>query len=65
MKHQQSERSLVTLGNAGELVNNIVQGVIGNEVADTFNGTPLSREVIYDSALTQFQQTAAVHLKKA
>lgn len=63
MKLQQSEKTLVVLGNAGELVRNIAQGVIGNEVADTFNGSPLTRAIIYQSAQAQFQAASATFLK--
>jgi hypothetical protein len=61
MKHAKSQQTLTTLANAGELVNAIVQGVIGNEVADTFNGSPLSRGVVYQLAQTQFQAKVAKH----
>ena len=62
MKMPQSEQTLVTLANASELVNNIAQGILGNEVADTFAGSPLSRTVIYNLAQTQFQATLAKHM---
>lgn len=61
MKSKSSQQTLVTLANAGELVNNIAQGVIGNEVADTFNGSPLTRAVVYNLAQTQFQASVAKH----
>lgn len=63
MKLQQSEKTIVTLANASELVRNIAQGVIGNEVADTFNGSSLTRGIIYQSAQAQFQAAAAPFLK--
>lgn len=59
MKHKQSQQTLTTLGNAAELVNAIVQGVVGNEVADTFNGSPLSRGIVYNLAQTQFQASVS------
>lgn len=62
MKLPQSEQTLVTLANASELVNNIAQGILGNEVADTFAGSPLSRTVIYNLAQTKFQATLAKHM---
>lgn len=55
MKRKESEQTLVVLANAAELVNNIAQGVIGNEVADTFAGNDLTRGVVYNLAQTQFQ----------
>lgn len=63
MKTQQSEKTLVVLANASELVCCIAQGVIGNEVADTFNGSPLTREVIYQSAQAQCQKAVSTHTK--
>lgn len=63
MKLPQSEKTLVVLANAGELVRNIVQGVIGNEVADTFNGSPLTRGLIYQAAQTEFQASVSNHTK--
>lgn len=55
MRHPQSERTLVTLANASELVNNVAHNIMGNEVADTFGGSPLTRSVLYSLAQTQFQ----------
>lgn len=62
MKSQQSTQTLVTLANAGELVNQIAQGVMGNEVADTFGGSPLSHAIVYNLAQTQFQSAVSKHL---
>lgn len=62
MKNQASERTLVTLANASELVVGISQSIIGNEVADTFNGSPLSRELIHHLAQTTFQSNVAQYL---
>ena len=55
MKKKESEHTLVVLANGSDLVNNIAQNVIGNEVADTFAGSPLSRSIIHNLAQTQFQ----------
>ena len=55
MKHLESERTLVTLANASELVISITQNVVGNDIADTFNGSPLSRELIHSLAQTSFR----------
>lgn len=62
---KESERTLVTLANASELVNNIAQGVIGNEVADTFNGSPLTRATIYNLTQTRIQAALSKHLRSA
>ena len=61
MKSALTERTVVTLANAGELVKNITQAILGNEVADTFNGNPLTKDILYNMAQTQFQ--AAVSSK--
>lgn len=55
MKLRQSQQTLVTLANATELVQSIVLGVVGNEVADTFDGNELTRGVVYAMAQTKFQ----------
>jgi len=62
MQNKQSETTLVTLANAAELVRHIVQGIVGNEVADTLNGSPLTRQVIYDFAQSEFQSSVAKYL---
>lgn len=56
MNNSKSERTLVTLANAGELVSNIALEVMGNEVADSFAGSPLTRATIHNLAQTRFQQ---------
>lgn len=62
MKLRQSEQTVVTLANAGELVKNITQCVIGNEVADTLNGSPLNGNVILGLAQSKFQQSVSKYL---
>ena len=57
-----SQKTLVTLANASDLVFNIMQGVIGNEVADTFNGSPLTRDIVYNLAQTQFQAAVSAQI---
>lgn len=59
---KQSEITLTTLANAGELVQGLVRHVMGNEIADTFNGSPLTRQVLLDLAQTQFQAETAKFL---
>lgn len=63
MKLIQSEKTVVTLANAGELVANIARGVLGNEVADTIGGSPVTRDTIYDMAMTQAQAATAPYTK--
>jgi hypothetical protein len=62
LNNQDSERTLVTLANANELVASVAQGVLGNEVADTLNGSPLSRSIIYNLAQTCFQRKVTPYL---
>jgi len=56
MKNRESEQTVVVLANAGDLVLRISQQVLGNEVADTFNGSPLNAALIQNLAQTKFQQ---------
>lgn len=56
MKNQQSVNSVITLGVAGHLVSAIVQGVVGNEVADTLQGSEVTSELLQDLAQTEFQK---------
>lgn len=44
---QAANSTLATLANANELVRCVAQEVVGNEIADTINGSPISRETIY------------------
>lgn len=62
MKHRASERTLVTLANAGELVTAITQNIVGNEIADTITGSPITCELIHDLAQTNFQNSLAKYL---
>lgn len=63
MKLRESQQTLTTLANGAELVRHIAQGVVGNEVADTFNGSPLTRGVLYNLAQTKFQSAVSKHLQ--
>jgi hypothetical protein len=62
MKRRESTNTLVTLANAGELVSNIAAGVLGNDVADTFNGSPLTTSVVQNIAQTQFQNALSKYI---
>lgn len=55
MKDKNTFETVVTLSNAAELVTVLAQGVLGNEVADTLHGSPLTRSVIYNQAMVRFQ----------
>ncbi len=53
MKLKQSEQTLVTLGNAANIVTLIAQNVLGDDVADTLEGTPITRQAITDMTLLE------------
>lgn len=59
MKLKQSEQTLVTLANATQLVRNIAQGVLGNDIASTFAGSDITRQVIDNNAQSHFQAAVA------
>lgn len=65
MKNQQSVQTLVTLANGAELVSNIAHGVMGNEIADTFNGQDLNTKQIQTLAQVQFQASVTKYLGAA
>lgn len=56
MKYKQSVTSLVSLGNAAELVNAIAKKVVGTEVADTLSGSPISDEMIMNLAASSIEK---------
>jgi len=62
MDSNESIATLAVLANANEFVNAIAQGVIGNEVADTINGSPLTRDAIFNLTQTKMQTTVAPYL---
>jgi len=47
MKNRETERTVVTLGNGVDLVAQIAKKVVGEEVADMYDGAPLSNEVMH------------------
>lgn len=61
MKNINSVTTAVSLANGADLVANIAMGVIGNEVANTFNGVPLTRAAIYELAQVSFQAKVATY----
>lgn len=65
MKHPQSVTSTLTLANCNELVANIARGVLGNDVADTFQGNVISKNLVFNMVQTEAQQKLAAHLKGA
>lgn len=61
MKNIKSLNTVVTLANANTLVTKIAQQVIGSDVADTIGGSALTRDVIYNLALSRFQSKLNTH----
>lgn len=55
MQHRESIMTLATLANASELARIVAQGVLGNEVADSINGSELTRQALYDLSQADFQ----------
>jgi hypothetical protein len=55
MKHIESERTVVAIANAAELVAAVAMEVMGNDVANTFNGSPITRSMVHDLSITTFQ----------
>ena len=65
MKLKESQQTVVVLANAAELVRSIAQEVMGNDVADTFEGSPLSRGILYNLAQTEFQSSVSKYVAGA
>ena len=55
MNNRESERTLVTLANAEELVALVTKNIVGEEVADMYDGAPLTLDVARRLALVKFQ----------
>lgn len=64
MKSRQSERTVVTLGNASQLFSHVLQGVVGNEIADSIDGSPLTRTALYTIANAEFNAALDHYLEK-
>lgn len=63
MKNQQSVSTLMTLANGADLINNIARGVMGNEIADTFNGEELNTTLVHSLAQVQFQANVSKFIR--
>jgi hypothetical protein len=55
MKNRESERTVVTLANGAELVCQIAKKVVGEEVADMYDGSPLTFDALRGLAVVKFQ----------
>jgi hypothetical protein len=62
MNIRESEKTLVTLANLTELARVIIQGVVGNDVADTIAGSPLTGDVINQIVLARTQACLKTYL---
>lgn len=62
MKSMQSEQTVTTLANALELSRCVVQEVLGNEVADSLNGSPLTRQTLYHLVGARIQANLGVYV---
>jgi len=55
MKNRSSEQTLVTLANAAELVADLAQENLGNDMANTFAGSRLTRTIVLNLVQAEFQ----------
>lgn len=55
MKNRESERTMVTVANGLDLVCLIAKQVVGEEVADMYDGGPLTLDVLRRLAEVKFQ----------
>ena len=62
MQCRESERTLAVLANGSELVLAITRGVVGNDIADSFDSAPLTRSLIFNLTQAKFQAAVAKHL---
>ena len=62
MQMRESQHTLVTLANVAEMASIIAQGIAGNELADTLQGSPLSRDVLYQLVYSKLQSHLAPFL---
>lgn len=65
MKYKESQRTLATLACANALANALAMDIIGNEVADTLEGQPITRPIIDNLQQTAIQKAVAPQLRGA
>lgn len=63
MKNTESLVTLTTLANVNEAARVIAQAVVGNDVANTLNGTQLSRQMLYDLIQGRLAAKLAVYTR--
>lgn len=49
------EKSLMTLANANELAGRIIKQVAGNDISNSFNGSPLTSDLVCTIVQRRFQ----------
>jgi len=57
----QSERTVMTFANAITLVTELVNKVSGTEIADTINGSVISRTILSDMIASEFNKRFATY----
>ncbi len=64
MKNRESERTVVTLANGVNLVAQVVRRVVGDEVADMYDGASLTLDVTQRLAAVKFKSELTDYLGK-
>lgn len=64
MKNRETERTVVTLGNAVDLVAQVARKVVGEEVADMYDGAPLTLDVMHRLAAVKLKSHLSDHVGK-
>lgn len=61
MKNLSSLQTVATLANAAEFGTSIAKEVLGNDVADSVEGSELTSDVVRDIVLAQIQSNLSTH----
>lgn len=59
MKNRETERTVVTLANGVDFVAQVAKKVVGEEVADMYDGAPLTMDVMHRLAAVKFKSLLA------
>lgn len=62
VRNQQTGTTVITLGNALELISGVADKILGGEVANSFSGTPMGRGVVEQLALSGIQKNLATQM---
>jgi predicted transcriptional regulator YheO len=49
-------KSMVTLGNAGEIVVHVIKAIAGNDIANSINGSRLTTDTLQTLAMARIRQ---------